>query len=176
MRCIFRVVFNKWTMFTYHEVSNVQKPQAQATSKIFMAIDRLICRRKLIGMSQLHLYSLCIKEITQNSNDDSTAGDPLHSNNISYLKRHSTSITLDQKLKRSRISLKLCESILVKLRFKALQSKFAHWKSNCAIIEWRLNQGLMEGNPKQSEQTAEQIEILLKENGLIIMSSRGSYL
>ena len=119
MRCIFRVVFNKWTMFTYHEVSHVSKPRMQATSKIFLAIDRLISRRKLIGMSQLHLYSMCIREITQNRNEDE-ALDNLHLNNIAYLKRHSTSMTLDQKLKRSRISLKLCESILMNFRYKAL--------------------------------------------------------
>lgn len=106
-------------MFTYHEVTHVQKPRVQATSKIFMAIDRLICRRKLICMSQLHLYSLCIKEITQNGNEEDSP-ESLNLNHIAFLKRQGDSITLDQKLKRSRISLKLCESILGRFRFKAL--------------------------------------------------------
>ena len=38
-------------------------------SRIFMAVDRLMSRRKLAAVSQMHLYSLYIKHVTQNDED-----------------------------------------------------------------------------------------------------------
>jgi hypothetical protein len=130
-------------MFTYHEVREVQRPREQGMSRMFMAIDRLMCRRKLTAVSQMHLYSLYIKHT---AHIDEDAADSAHLDSLNTVRHQVRNVSLDQKLKRSRLSLQLCESVLARLRFKALQSKFATWKSNCAIIEWRLNQGLLEGN------------------------------
>lgn len=162
MRCIFRVVFNKWTMFTYHEVKEVQRPREEGMSRIFMAIDRLVCRRKLTAISQMHLYNLYIKELTQN---DEEGLDSSQLDSLSMMRHQVKNVSLDQKLKRSRLSLQLCENVLVRLRFKALQTKFTTWKSNCAIIEWRLNQGLLEGNTPD-DGAVEGLENLLKGPGM----------
>lgn len=162
MRCIFRVVFNKWVMFTYHEVKEVQRAREEGMSRMFMALDRLVCRRKLTAVSQMHLYSLYIKNLTQN---DEEAIESPQVDSLSMMRHQMTNISLDQKLRRSRLSLQLCENVLVRLRFRALQTKFATWKSNCAIIEWRLNQGLLEGN-NPDEGAVEGLENLLKGPGM----------
>ena len=127
-----------------------------------MAIDRLMCRRKLTAISQMHLYSLYIKQTTQN---DEEALDAAQVDSLSMVRHQVKNVSLDQKLRRSRLSLQLCENVIVRLQFRALQTKFATWKSNCAIIEWRLNQGLLEGS-NRDEGAVEGLESLLKGPGM----------
>jgi hypothetical protein len=51
MRCILRIVFNKWVMKTYEDVKEVQRPREEGMTRMFMALDRLLCRRKLTAVT-----------------------------------------------------------------------------------------------------------------------------
>ena len=131
-------------------------------TRMFMALDRLMGRRKLTAMSQLHLYGLFIRHTVQDDDGYASSAQP---QSLAMIRYQDTNVSLDSKLRRSWLSLQLCENVLTRLRFKALQSKFATWKYNCNIIEWRLNQGLLEGN-KVDEAAVEGLENLHKAPGM----------
>jgi hypothetical protein len=59
---IHRIVFNKWVMFTHHEVKYNTQPRLMGAQKLLNSMNNLFVQKKVLAIKLIHLYSLSIAQ------------------------------------------------------------------------------------------------------------------
>lgn len=125
MHNIFRIIFNKWLMVTFHSIKEESGPKERAAAHIFTALDRMMSRRKLHAQTQLHLYSVHVAQtFSPDGHDD---------------RRYSRPSSLHARVDRCSVATKLALTMLARVEYKNKHRAFRQWKFNCQLVEWRLN-------------------------------------
>ena len=82
MKGIFRIIFNKWVMYTHHQIKFKVQPKEMGAQKMLSAINSLLKNAKMQALTKIHLYELCIEKNDKTTFRESNVNKKLQNNNL----------------------------------------------------------------------------------------------
>ena len=136
MRGIFRIIFNKWVVYTHHQVKFQVQPKETAAVKLIGKIDSIMRQKKVEALTKIHLYHLSIEK-----NDQSV-----------LIERN-----VNNKLKNNNIALFIIKALISKKDTNRVCRKFNSWKFKVVMFEWRMNQSMQSNMNTSDHQSLQKV-------------------
>ena len=75
MKSIFKIIFNRWVLFTHHQIKFYAEPKAVGATKLISSIHNLFTHRKSLAFNKIHLYHLFIESFSKINQRESQTED-----------------------------------------------------------------------------------------------------
>jgi hypothetical protein len=82
MKGVFRIVFNKWVMVTHWQNKHLVGRKEMGAQRMLSQMDSVLRNNKMVALSKIHLYQLCIEHNDRSLLAEKTVNNQLRNNNL----------------------------------------------------------------------------------------------